>query len=91
VGVAVAAPAVVVAATVVVVAAVAAAATESTNPDRLARLTSSGGAKAHRFLFAAQLFRLGLRPRPLTSRSNTALGSNRISLATTPICHGITR
>ena len=32
-----------------------------------------------------------LRPRPCTRRSNSALGSARISLATTPICHGITR
>ena len=32
-----------------------------------------------------------LRPRPCTARSNTALGSNLMSLATMPICQGITR
>ena len=38
-----------------------------------------------------QPLRRGLRGRPATSRSNTTLGNSRISLATTPICHGITR
>ena len=32
-----------------------------------------------------------LRPRPANRRSNSALGSTRRSLATIPICHGITR
>jgi hypothetical protein len=32
-----------------------------------------------------------LRARPANSRSKSALGSHRITDATTPICHGITR
>jgi hypothetical protein len=32
-----------------------------------------------------------LRPRPASSLSNSGFGSRRISLATTPICHGMTR
>ena len=32
-----------------------------------------------------------LRPRPTSARSSTAFGSSRISLATIPICQGITR
>ena len=35
--------------------------------------------------------RRGLRPRPAASRSNQGLGRARMSLATTPICQGITR
>lgn len=35
--------------------------------------------------------RRGLRGRPANALSNRALGSTRNTLATTPICHGITR
>ena len=40
---------------------------------------------------SGQVPRRGLRGRPAKSRSNIAFGKSRISLATTPICHGITR
>jgi hypothetical protein len=82
------------AAAVAVVTAVAVAATKL---QKIARLTSGKQKKVLRglFLFCASYawasVTRGLRGRPANRRSNRALGSKRSNLATTPICHGITR
>lgn len=88
--VAVAVPAAAVAVTAVAVAATKQLAALSASP-----LTNKLGSFGTLFVLPMAQFRLsvarGLRGRPANSRSNHGLGSKRNSLATTPICHGITR
>jgi len=89
-----AAAAVVTAVVVVVVAAVTAvvvAATKHLLFETGFGLTNKGPSGPFCFWRATQSLLRGLRGRPAKALSNRALGSRRSNLATTPICHGITR
>lgn len=90
---ALAAAAVVVTAVVVaVVTAVAVAATKHLLLGSDFGLTTKGPSGPFCFCYVVQTLLLrGLRGRPAKALSNRALGSRRSTLATTPICQGITR
>ena len=88
------AAAAVVTAVVVVVAAVTAVVVAATKHLLLETgfgLANKGPSGPFCFWRATQSLLRGLRGRPAKALSNRALGSRRSNLATTPICHGITR